>query len=222
MTSRTIGNDIKNSLLKDGFPKGITLSESGTLGNQGDAFTSIIFAILIGIIFVYFILTALYESFLYPFVVLFSLPLAIIGALVGLAVSMKTLNLFSMLGMIMLMGIVAKNAILLVDRTNQNIEKGENITNALNDAVKTRLRPIMMTTIAMVFGMLPVAIGLGSSGNSKSSIGVVLIGGLLSSLFLTLIFIPVIYSIFESLKLKFMGKKVKNNQLLLGEKIDKI
>ena len=217
-TSGAIGQEIKNLLSKDGFPKGITLSESGNLERQGDAFSSLGFAMLIAIIFIYFILTALYESFLYPFVVLFSLPMAIIGALVGLAVSMKSLNLFSMLGVLMLMGIVAKNAILLVDRTNQNIEKGKNITDALNEAVRTRLRPIMMTTIAMIFGMLPVALGLGASGNSKSSIGVVLIGGLLSSLFLTLILVPVIYSIFENLKLKLIGKKINNKQPILSKK----
>ena len=176
-TGGTIGQEIKALLLKEGYPKGIMFKESGDLERQGDAFSSLIFAILVAIIFVYFILTALYESFIYPFVILFSLPMAIIGALIGLAVSMKSMNMFSMLGMLMLMGLVAKNAILLVDRTNHNVEKGESITNALNEAVKTRLRPIMMTTTAMVFGMMPIALGLGASGNSKGSIGVVLIGG---------------------------------------------
>jgi HAE1 family hydrophobic/amphiphilic exporter-1 len=129
---------------------------------------------------------------------MFSIPLALIGALFGLAFTMKTISLYSILGLITLVGLVAKNGILLVDRTNyMKFEKGLSTREALLEAGQIRLRPILMTTFSMVFGLLPIAISTTAGSESKSGLAVVIIGGLLSSLFLTLVVVPVVYQRFD-------------------------
>ena len=148
------------------------------------------------------IMVALYDSFVYPFVILFSIPLAIIGALLALALTMKALSIFTMLGIIMLIGLVGKNAILLVDRTNYMRAQGESVIDALIDAGKMRIRPIFMTTLTMIFGMMPIALSTSSGSEWKSGLAWALIGGLTSSLFLTLIVVPVVYTKVEEYRLK--------------------
>jgi HAE1 family hydrophobic/amphiphilic exporter-1 len=141
-------------------------------------------------------------------VVLFSIPVAIIGALFGLALTSKSINIFSMLGLIMLIGLVAKNAILLVDRANQmKLDRNMSTFDALVEAGQTRLRPILMTTIAMVVGMLPIAASTSAGSEAKSGLGVVLIGGLISSLLLTLVLVPVVYQRFDKWKAKIAERK---------------
>ncbi len=193
----TIGQDIKNALAKVNLPKGINILYWGDLKNQADAASSLGLALIAAIIFVYMVMVALYDSYFDPFVIIFSIPLAMIGALLALALTMKSLNIFSMLGIIMLIGLVGKNAILLVDRTNQRKKEGESTFDALLDAGRNRIRPIMMTTAAMVFGMLPIATSLDAGSEWKSGLAWAIIGGLISSLFLTLVLVPVIYSIAE-------------------------
>jgi HAE1 family hydrophobic/amphiphilic exporter-1 len=135
----------------------------------------------------------LYGSFLTPFVIMFSVPVAIVGALAGLALTGQTINLFSLIGIIMLFGLVAKNGILLVDYANTMRHRGLRAVEAMRAAAGIRLRPILMTTSAMVFGMLPLALGLAEGAEFRRSMGTVLIGGLLSSLILTLFLVPVVY-----------------------------
>jgi HAE1 family hydrophobic/amphiphilic exporter-1 len=154
-------------------------------------------------------MVALYNSYLYPFVVLFSLPVAVIGALLALALAGQNLSIYSLIGMIMLMGLVAKNAILIVDFANKMREEGLSVLEALIEAGKERLRPILMTTIAMIFGMLPLAISSGASAESKNGLGWVIIGGLTSSLLLTLILVPCVYMIMTNLKEKVMNRRAK-------------
>jgi len=144
-------------------------------------------------------MVALYDSFVHPFVVLFSIPLSIIGALLALALTNNTLNIFTILGLIMLIGLVAKNAIILVDFTNQLRAEGKSTREALILANHARLRPILMTTLAMVFGMLPIAMASGAGADWKNGLAWVIIGGLISSLFLTLIVVPVVYQLFDSI-----------------------
>jgi HAE1 family hydrophobic/amphiphilic exporter-1 len=153
-------------------------------------------------------MVSLYDSFVYPFVVLFSIPLAMIGVMVILALTANSLNIFTMLGMIMLIGLVAKNAILIVDFTNARKAAGANTHDALVQANHARLRPILMTTIAMIFGMLPIALATGAGAEMNKGLAWVVIGGLTSSLFLTLIIVPVVYSLFDSI-LRRMGKHEK-------------
>ncbi len=193
----SIGQDIKKALSKADLPKGIEILYWGDLKNQADSFGSLGLALLAAIIFVYMVMVALYDSYFDPFVILLSVPLAMIGALLALALTMKSLNIFSILGIIMLIGLVGKNAILLVDRTNQRKKEGESTFDALIDAGRNRIRPIVMTTAAMVFGMLPIATSLDAGSEWKSGLAWAIIGGLISSLFLTLVLVPVIYSVAE-------------------------
>lgn len=155
---------------------------------------------LLGILLVYLIMVALYESVIYPFVVLFSIPVALIGALLALALTMESLTIFAIVGLIMLLGLVAKNVILIVDFTNHLKEKGMAVKEALIEAGKERLRPILMTTIAMITGMLPIALATGSGAEVKNGMAWVIIGGLTRSIFLTLLLVPCMYYITESLK----------------------
>jgi HAE1 family hydrophobic/amphiphilic exporter-1 len=190
------------------LPTGVTYIWSGDMENQSEGFGSMGIALLAAIVLVYLILVALYNSFVHPFVVLFSIPLSVIGALLALALTNNSLNLFTILGMIMLIGLVAKNAIMLVDFTNQRKAEGASTYDALLDANHARLRPILMTTIAMVIGMLPIALASGAGAEWKNGLAWVIIGGLISSLFLTLIVVPVMYSVFDTIQARLRrGKK---------------
>jgi len=188
-------------------PTGVSYVWSGDMENQSEGFGSLGIALIAAIVLVYLIMVALYNSFVYPFVVLFSIPLSIIGALLALALTNNSLNLFTILGLIMLIGLVAKNAIMLVDFTNQRKNEGVSTYQALIDANQARLRPILMTTIAMVIGMLPIAIASGAGAEWKNGLAWVIIGGLISSLFLTLVVVPVMYAIFDKLIMKFRRGK---------------
>ena len=190
------------------FPESVTFRDYGDTENQAESFGNLGLALLVAILFVYLIMVALYNSFIYPFVVIFSIPLAITGALLALALTMKTLNIFSILGIIMLVGLVGKNAILLVDRANKNRERGMKVAESLKDAGLVRIRPILMTSFTMIAGMMPIALAFGGgAAEIKSSLGIVLVGGLTSSMFLTLLFVPVIYMIIDNMKTKFQLKK---------------
>ena len=190
----TIMGDFKNRVAGVQLPPGISLSYLGMEKMRAEGFTDLFLAMLTGILFIYLIMVALYDSYVYPFVVLFSIPLAMVGSMVALAATGKALSIFSMLGIIMLMGLVAKNAILLVDRTNQTrLEHGLSVYDALLEAAQSRLRPILMTTLTMIFGMLPIALSTASGSEWKSGLAWALIGGLTSSLLLTLVVVPVVY-----------------------------
>jgi HAE1 family hydrophobic/amphiphilic exporter-1 len=203
----TVGAEIKALVDKDPSPAGISVAYEGNMKQQADAFGSMGYALVASIIFVYLIMVALYNSYIYPFVVLFSIPVAMVGALLALALNMQSLNIFSLLGIIMLVGLVAKNAILLVDFTNQLKEQGYNVIDALLESGRTRLRPILMTTIAMVIGMLPLALASGAGAEWKNGMAWALIGGLTSSMLLTLVVVPVIYVIIDRIKERFSRKK---------------
>ena len=189
-------------------PAGVEYIWGGTMENQSEGFGTLGIALLAAMILVYLLMVSLYDSFVHPFVVLFSIPLALIGVMLILAITGNSLNIFTMMGMIMLIGLVAKNAILLVDFTNMRKAAGESTHDALIQANHARLRPILMTTIAMIFGMLPIALANGAGAEMNKGLAWVIIGGLTSSLFLTLIIVPVVYSIFDSI-LRRMGKHEK-------------
>jgi HAE1 family hydrophobic/amphiphilic exporter-1 len=190
----TIMQEFKDKIAKVQLPQEVSLSYIGMEKMRGEGFASLGLAMLTGILFIYLIMVALYDSYVYPFVVLFSIPLAMVGAMIALAVSGKALSIFTILGIIMLTGLVAKNAILLVDRTNQTrLDQGLTVYEALLEAAQSRLRPILMTTLTMIFGMLPIALSTASGSEWKSGLAWALIGGLTSSLFLTLLVIPVVY-----------------------------
>jgi HAE1 family hydrophobic/amphiphilic exporter-1 len=209
----TLGDNIEKKIneekLKKNSPigKNIIVEYEGDLKNQRQSSGSMGTALLISIIFVYLIMVALYDSYVYPFVVLFSLPVAVIGAMLALALTLNNMGIFTMLGLIMLMGLVAKNAILLVDFTNQlRKEKGLGVYEALLEAGPARLRPILMTTLAMVFGMMPIAMAAGAGSEWKAGLAWSLIGGLSSSMLLTLVVVPIGYVVMTRV-LHFVEKK---------------
>jgi HAE1 family hydrophobic/amphiphilic exporter-1 len=185
---------VNKELHTPGFlPSGVTLGTEGDSKFFIEFLQSMAFALLTSVALIYCLMVILYGSFVTPFVIMFSIPVAIIGALLALALTGQTINIFSAIGLIMLFGLVAKNGILLVDYANTLRKRGLTYMEAILTAGGTRLRPIVMTTAAMVFGMLPLAMGRTEGGELRMSMGVVLIGGLLSSLFLTLILVPTTY-----------------------------
>jgi HAE1 family hydrophobic/amphiphilic exporter-1 len=199
----TVGEEIKAAIKEKIHSPEITIDYKGQMERQADAFGSLFTAIAAALIFVYLVMVALYNSYLYPLVVLFSIPVAVIGALFALALSGESLTIFSMVGMIMLIGLVCKNAILIVDFTNKFRDKGLTVREALIEAGKERLRPILMTTFSMIFGMLPIALASGASAESKNGLAWVIIGGLTSSLIFTLVLVPSVYMSMENFKEKF-------------------
>jgi HAE1 family hydrophobic/amphiphilic exporter-1 len=191
----TVTQKINDIVKQPGFfPPGVALAVDGDSKFFAETFSSMGIAMLTSFALVYVLMVVLYSSFLTPFVIMFSVPLALVGALYGLAVTHQTLNLFSLIGIIMLFGLVAKNGILLVDYANTQRHRGLRVLEAMRTAAGIRLRPIVMTTASMVFGMLPLALGLSEGAQFRQSMGTVLIGGLLSSLILTLFLVPVVYA----------------------------
>ena len=197
-----VGNDILHLLDNTPFPEGVEYLPESDLKFQADAFGTLGIAILIAIVLVYLVMVALYESYLHPFVVLFSIPLSVIGALLALALANEAISIFSMLGMIMLIGLVTKNAILVVDFINTLRKDGMRMTRAIVSAVKLRIRPILMTAISTIAGMLPIAMSQAAGSEWKNGLGWVLIGGITSSMLLSLIVVPVVYLVLEKLKLR--------------------
>src|SRR5215203_883505 len=213
----TIVSDIQAKMKSVHLPQGVSVDYQGDAKNQKDAFGSLGLALMLGIVLVYLIMVALYESVVYPFVVLFSIPVALVGALLALALTMQSLTIFAIVGLIMLMGLVAKNGILIVDFNNQLKAEGFALKEALIEAGKERLRPILMTTIAMIVGMLPIALAFGAGAEVKNGMAWVIIGGLTSSLFLTLLLVPSMYMIVEKAKIKVNGWFSKNKLVKEGE-----
>ncbi|MDE1193032.1 MAG: efflux RND transporter permease subunit [Arachidicoccus sp.] len=204
VSNGTVGDSLTAKFGRYKFPPGVSYSFLGDQKNLQDSMSSLLLALGIGILLVYFIMVALYENAVYPFVVLFALPLAMIGAFLALALTQNELSIFAMIGLIMLMGLVAKNGILLVDFTNHLKTQGRSLKEALIEAGRERFRPIMMTTLAMITGMLPIALAKGSGSEVKSGMAWVIIGGLTSSLLLTLVVVPTVYYIVD----KFMERKL--------------
>ncbi len=175
-----------------------------------DLLANMAVALGMGILFIYLVLASLYESFITPFTILLALPLAISGAFMGLFITGKSIDIFSIIGLILLMGVVAKNSILLVDYTLHKIKEGLEVNEALISACRTRLRPILMTSLALIAGTLPIAIGLTELGAQRQSMGVAIIGGVTSSTFLTLLVVPAAFGYIDHFR-AWLGRKI--NQL---------
>jgi len=179
------------------LPLGYSYKFVGQAQTMQDSFMEIGKALLLAVVLIYMVLAAQFESFIHPFTIMLSLPFSLTGAILGLLIAGQTMNIISLIGVIMLMGLVTKNAILLVDYANQLRQQGMPIINALIEAGVVRLRPILMTTAAMIFGMMPIALGIGSGAEMRQSMGVVLIGGLITSTMLTLVVVPAVYLLIE-------------------------
>lgn len=200
-------NDIIASIKENPLPDGVQLFWGSDVKTQNESFRSIGFALLIAFILIYLILVALYDNYIYPFVAMTSVPVAIIGAFLALTLSGNNVTLFALLGLIMLMGLVIKIAILIVDFANQEKEKGVYYKDALIHAGKERIRPILMTTLTTVLGMLPVALAQGTASEWKNGMAWIIIGGLLSSSALTIFVVPMAYLIVDRVKEKRAEKR---------------
>ena len=205
--SGTVADDVVAYLKENPLPNGIQMTWGSDIKRQDDSFGALGSVLLISFLLIYLIMVALYDSFVYPFVVLFSIPVATIGAFFALNLSLSNLSLFALLGLIMLMGLVVKNAILIVDFTNQLKAEGKHFKEALIIAGKGRMRPILMTTLSMVVGMLPIAMATGTAAEWKNGLAWVIIGGLLSSLIMTVFLVPMVYYLVDTAKEKLNRRK---------------
>src|SRR5262249_49710296 len=157
--------------------------------------SSLYYLFLLAIVFIFLVLAAQFESFVHPLTILLAVPLAVVGALLSLLVFRQSLNIYSQIGLIMLIGLVTTNAIWMVEYANQLRNRGEPLLEAVTNASALRLRPILMTSFATIFGILPIAIGFGAGGESRRPLGLAVVGGMLFSTFLTLLLVPVVYTL---------------------------
>jgi len=198
-----VNDDVQKALKSVEMPEGVRVDVGGEAEQMAETLGAAGAALAIAVIFIYLVLASQFGSFLQPIAIMVSLPLSMIGVLIALLVTGSTLNIFSVIGIVMLMGLVTKNAILLVDFTNHGQREGKSQYEAILEAGQVRLRPILMTTLAMIFGMLPMAIGVGDGGESQAPMGRAVIGGVITSTLLTLVVVPVAYTYLDNL-----GKKV--------------
>lgn len=189
------------------MPAGYRFYAGGDSERMADTFSSMGMALFMGVLFIFLILAAQFESYLDPLAIMLSLPMAIIGAVAGLVVAGQNLNLVSMIGIILLMGLVTKNAILLIDFTRRARADGMERDDALRQAASVRLRPIIMTSTAMIFGMAPLAMAWGAGAEQRAPMADAAIGGLITSTMLTLVVVPVIYSLLDDLRAKIRGSR---------------
>jgi HAE1 family hydrophobic/amphiphilic exporter-1 len=192
--SGDVGSDAEKVIKAMELPPGYRFDVGGAQQEMNETSAAAGAALILAVIFIYFVLASQFGSFLQPIAIMVSLPLSLIGVLLALLVTGTTLNIFSIIGFIMLMGLVTKNAILLVDFTNQALRAGRPLHEAILEAGQVRLRPILMTTLAMIFGMLPMAIGVGAGGELLAPMGRAVIGGVITSTLLTLLIVPVLYT----------------------------
>jgi multidrug efflux pump len=182
------------------LPAGSTVDLAGESREFSESGGALYFAFALALVFVFMVLAAQYESLLHPFTVLLAVPLAVTGALAGLWITRSTLNVYSQIGMILLIGLVSKNSILLVTYANQLRQEGHDAVSSMREAGRIRLRPILMTSVATIFGAMPIALGLGAGAGSRRPLGYSIIGGLLLSTILTLFLVPTVFVLFERLR----------------------
>jgi HAE1 family hydrophobic/amphiphilic exporter-1 len=204
--------DELNAISAKILPEGYSGVYKGAAEIMGETFYYLIFALVLGVVLAYMILAAQFESFIHPITVLISMPFSFVGAFGALLLTGQTLNLFSFIGLILLMGLVKKNAILLVDYTNTLRARGIPRREAILEAGPVRLKPILMTTFAMILGMLPIAVGLGEGAETRAPMAIATIGGLISSLFLTLLVVPVVYDLFDEAEERFAAWRARRQR----------
>ncbi len=195
------------------LPSGMKREYAGQSLEYKSSSSSLYFMFLLAIVFIYLVLAAQFESFVHPMTILLSVPLAVFGALLTLFIFGQTLNIYSQIGLIMLIGLVTKNAILIVEFSNQLQERGKSVVDAVIEAATIRLRPILMTSFSTIFGVLPIAIGLGAGSESRRPLGLAVVGGVFFSTFLTLILVPVVYTMLA----RFTKKAVSDEEREAGQ-----
>jgi len=186
--------DALDKITHDDLPAGIRHDLGGQSREFRESSTSLYLLFVFALVFIYLVLSAQFESFVHPLTILLAVPLAVVGALLSLFVFRQSLNIYSQIGLIMLIGLVTKNSILIVEYANQLRARGLSITDAVTEAAKIRLRPILMTSLATIFGILPIAIGIGAGGEARRPLGIAVVGGMAVSTFLTMVLVPVVYT----------------------------
>ena len=194
-TGGQVNREFRNSIAPLETGNDVRFIFGGQTKRTQEGIATMLVAFAASILLVYFVLVILYNSFRYPFVVLFSIPMALIGALLALALAMEALSIFSILGLVMLVGLVGKNAILVVDFAIRLQGEGRELNAALVEATRLRFRPVLMTNISMIIGLIPIALAAGAGSEWKNGLAWVIIGGLSSSMLLTLIVVPVVYTL---------------------------
>ena len=203
------------------YHHGIKREYSGQSLEYKTSSSGLYFMFLLALVFIYLVLSAQFESFVHPFTILLSVPLAVFGALLTLYIFGQSLNIYSQIGLIMLIGLVTKNSILIVEFANQLRARGKSEIKAVIEAATIRLRPILMTSFATIFGILPIAIGLGAGAESRRPLGLAVVGGMFFSTFLTLLVVPVVYTLLarftrasEKTEAQFAEEKMNNSKEL--------
>jgi multidrug efflux pump len=199
--------DSLNAVAAQVLPKGSTIELAGESREFQESGSALKFAFLLALVVVFMALASQFESLLHPFTVLLAVPLAVTGALATLLLAGSTLNLYSQIGMILLIGLVTKNSILLVEYANQLKERGLPTIEAILESGRIRLRPILMTSVATIMGAIPIAFGLGAGSASRRPLGYAIVGGLLFSTFLTLFLVPAVYVILDTARERIRGRK---------------
>jgi len=208
-----VGSDVQKIASAMELPPGYSLAAAGQQQDMQESFQAAVAALALAIVFIYLILASQFASFTQPIAIMASLPFSLIGVFIALLLTGTTLNIFSIIGFIMLMGLVTKNAILLVDFANRARRSGASLVDALQTAGQVRLRPIIMTTAAMIGGMLPLALGIGEGGETQAPMGRAIIGGVVTSTLLTLIVVPVIYTYLDALRERRLARRARRAAL---------
>jgi multidrug efflux pump len=203
----TIGKALTDldAIAKRALPPGVRTELAGESREYVESSGGLNFLFVVALVFIFLVLAGQFESFIHPLTILISVPLAVFGALISLFALRMTINIYSQIGLIMLIGLVTKNAILIVEYANQRRARGIDIVEAVVGAARIRLRPILMTTLATIFGILPIALGLGAGAESRKPLGMAVVGGMVFSTLLTLMVVPVVYSMLA----RYAGVKVK-------------
>ena len=202
-----------DGIAKGVLPPGFSTTLAGQSRDYAESSSSLIFAFIFAIVLIYLVLAAQFESLIDPFIILLTVPMALTGALLSLWITGHSINVFSEIGIIMLIGLITKNGILIVEFANQRKEEGLSVRDAVLAAASSRFRPILMTTLAMIFGTLPIALSLGTSSGSRTSLGIAVVGGLIFAGLLTLYVIPSVYSYFSR---AFVPKTEEHEKSLKG------
>ena len=202
-----VAEDVSSAISTVDIPTGLQVTIGGSLEDQQESFSELTLLIIIVILLVYIVMASQFESLTYPFIIIFSIPFAFIGSLLLLAITGEPLGIMGLIGLVMLVGMVVKNGIVLVDYINLNRERGMSIVTAVVHAARSRLRPILMTTLTTILGMIPLAVGTGQGSEMWQSLGISIIGGMTFSTVVTLVLIPVLYAIFGGNGVKRQRKR---------------
>ncbi len=214
----SVSKDIRDRIEALHLPSDYNVDFGGQNQEMVEAFSDLGLALILAVILVYMIIASQFESLLMPFIIMMSTPLAFAGGLLGLLITNRTLNVTSIIGLIMLSGIVVNNAIVLIDYINTRRSLGESREEAILNAGPIRLRPIMMTSLTTILGLVPLSLGIGEGAELQASMGTVVISGLILSSVLTLIFIPVVYTIFDDRHMKYLSKRQAKQEKRLAKK----